>query len=213
MPQRIVSLAPSITETLFALGLGDKVVGVTRACDYPPEAAGIAKTGAFLDPSFEAVVALRPDLVVLPSSGVEAQRELAKLHLRTLMAPQQTLAGIHQSIRLIGGACGARAAADALLSQLTRRAAAVRRAVAGRPRPRVLICVGRDTASGQLAGMSMAGAHTFYDEIIRAAGGTNACADTAATYPEFSAEGVLQTNPEVIVDLVGMLPKGGRPAA
>ncbi|MBI2302425.1 MAG: ABC transporter substrate-binding protein, partial [Armatimonadetes bacterium] len=127
--------------------------------------------------------------------------------------PQQNLADIHEAIRLIGTACGARAAADTLLANLTRRAAAVRRAVAGRPRPRVLLCVGRDTASGQLAGMSIAGAHTYYDEIIRAAGGTNACTDTTVTYPEFSAEGVLQTDPGVIVDLIGMLSTDGRPAA
>src|SRR5690349_16208012 len=80
-PQRIVSLAPSITESLFALGLGDRVVGVTRYCEYPPEAQTRAIVGGFVDPNYEAIVELRPDLVAILAIHDEARAKLAGLSI------------------------------------------------------------------------------------------------------------------------------------
>jgi iron complex transport system substrate-binding protein len=209
-PQRIISLAPSTTEIAFALGLGDRLVGVTRYCDYPPEARRIAKVGGYLDPSYEGIVALKPDLTILLSSDHEAKAQLGELHLRTLAVPHQTIKDIHEAIFGIGEACGEGAKAETLLKQLSNRTHAVACAIKGKDRPRVLICIGRDVGSDQLTGMYVAGRNGFYDQIINLAGGINACPDTAVAYPQLSAEGVLRLNPEVIVDLLSEMSPGRR---
>ena len=208
--KRIVSLAPSLTETLFALGLGDRVVGVTQYCDYPPEADAIKRIGGFVDPSFEEILALKPDLTVLLTSHRDAQRALALLGIRVLVTPEATLADIAGAIRLIGDACGVPDEADAMLKDLASRGERVRDATVGLARPRVLACIGRDMESGQLSGMYVAGRHGFYNEIIESAGGVNAYRDEAVAYPQISAEGVIQLNPDVIIDLVSMVKPGGR---
>ena len=105
--QRIISLAPSLTEILYALDLGDRVVGVTRYCDYPEGALAKTKVGGLMDPNYEAMVALKPDLVILMTSHRDAKRELAKMGIATLTVPHQTIADIHESIQTIGKACGA----------------------------------------------------------------------------------------------------------
>jgi iron complex transport system substrate-binding protein len=194
-------MAPSATETLFALELGEKVVGVTRYCDYPEAAAGLPQTGGFADPNYEQIVSLRPDLVVLVTSHGDAQRELDRLGIDTLVTPHKTIGDVHEAIRLIAERCGAKNEAKELLMDFEKRTQAVQDAVKGRPRPRVMICIGRDKTSGELAGMYMAGRDGFYDAITRLAGGQNAFDETTAAFPQFSAEGIIQVNPEVIIDL------------
>ena len=205
-------MAPSTTEILFELGLGGNLVGVTRYCDYPEAAKDIAQVGGYVDPSYEAVVALKPDLVILLTSHRDAERELTALNIPTLVTPHDTIADIHEAIRLIGEACGRPDQAQAMVKSFANRTKAVRKAVKGKPKPRVLICVGRDTESGQLAGMYMAGRKGFYDEIIELGGGLNAYRDEKVPYPQLSAEGVIQLNPDVIIDLVSEInPKGKTP--
>ncbi|MBS3734077.1 MAG: ABC transporter substrate-binding protein [Phycisphaerae bacterium] len=208
-PERIVSMAPSTTEILFALGVGERVVGVTRFCDYPPETRAITTVGGYADPSYETIVSLRPDLVVLLDSHRDAKAELEKLGIRTLTTPHQTAADVHEAIRRIGAACGAADEADVLLAELGERTEAVRHAVAGLGRPRVFMCIERDTSSAQLAGMVVVGSDGFYNEIIRLAGGVNAYEDATIAYPQLSAEGAIQLNPDVIVDLVARVPPDG----
>jgi iron complex transport system substrate-binding protein len=203
-------MAPSTTETLFALGLGDRVVGVTRYCDYPAATSEIAKVGGYVDPNYEAIVALRPDLTILLTSHSDAKMELEQLGIRTLSTPHKTVEDVHEAIRLIGQACDAEDRAEALLEDLNRRTQAVQLAVEAQSRPRVLICIGRDTDSGELSGMYMAGRQGIFDEIIEMAGGTNAFADELAAYPQVSAEGVIQVNPDVIVDLVSHISPGAK---
>ena len=206
MPARIVSLAPSITEMLFALELGDRVVGVSRFCTYPAAAQPLPRVGGFGDPHYEVIVALQPDLVVVLDSHRDAMRQLNALHLRTLMLPHQTIADIHTALAMIGRACGVQPAADALCAQLKCREAAIRRAVAGQARPRVLLCIERDLDSGQLAEVYVAGRNGFYDELIELAGGVNAYRDERVAYPQLSAEGIISLDPDVIVDLVRRVP-------
>jgi iron complex transport system substrate-binding protein len=210
--QRIISMAPSTTEILFELGLGDKVVGVTRYCDYPPDATAIAKVGGYVDPNYEEILSLQPDLVILLTSHQDAKRELTKMGIRTATIPHKTVGDIHEAILTIGETCHARKEATALLKEIDRRAEAIRRKVKDKPTPSVLICIGRDTESGQLAGMYMAGKKGFYDEIIEAAGGRNAYEDEAVAYPQLSAEGVIELNPDVIVDLASHINPNGKTA-
>jgi iron complex transport system substrate-binding protein len=206
-PQRIVSLAPSTTEVLFALGLGRRVVGVTRFCNYPPETASIAKVGGYVDPNYEEIVALEPDLAILLPSHRDARLELQKLHIRTLVTPQDTVADIRESIRLIGAACGVPDAAQTVLADLERRTRAVGAAVRGRSMPRVLVCLGRDGGAGRIDGVYVAGRDTFYGQLVEIAGGVNASGAGSTAYPYVSAEGLFDVDPDVIIDLAaGMRP-------
>ncbi len=200
--KRIVSLAPNITETMFALGLGGQLAGVTRYCDYPAAAKKLPKVGGYMDPAYEAIVALRPDLVILLSSHQKAAAEFRKLKIKTVTIPHTTLADIHSGILLIGKAGNVELKARNMVQGILRRAAKVRRTHHGKTRPRVLICIGRDTQSGKLTGLYMAGQKTYYDEILSMAGGVNALSQDYVQYPELSAEGVIQVNPDVIVDLI-----------
>jgi len=200
--QRIISLAPSTTEILFALGLGDRVVGVTRYCNYPPSTSEITRVGGYVDLNYEEIVLLRPDLTVLLTSHRDAKAELEQMGIRTLSTPHETIADIHQTIRMIGNACDRKDRAKSLLDELARRTQAVRDAVDGKQRPRVLICIGRDTQSGQMSGLYIAGRHGLYDEIIEMAGGVNAYQEEAVAYPQVSAEGVINMDPDVIIEIV-----------
>ncbi|MBN1195945.1 MAG: ABC transporter substrate-binding protein [Candidatus Aminicenantes bacterium] len=211
--QRIVSLSPNITEILFALGAGDRVVGISRYCDYPPEVTGLPRVGGLVDPDYEAIVSLQPDLVILLNSHDDAARELKKLGISTLKVPHRTVDDIHLSILRIGRVCGVFERAESLVSVLKRGTNAIRLAVMDRSRPRVLLCVGRSTSSSQLGAIYVAGRDGFFDRLIDLAGGENVCAEERAAFPQISAEGVIRLNPDVIVDLANMSGKIPLPEA
>jgi iron complex transport system substrate-binding protein len=209
-PIRIVSLAPNTTEILFALGMGERLVGVTRYCDYPPAALKITKIGGYVDPNYEAIVGLKPDLVVLLTSHQEPKRQLDQLRVRSVVVPHKSIQDIQDAIRIIGESSGKTNEAQSIIQDLNRRTQIVANAVDGKPRPRVLICIGRDTQSGQLTGIYAAGHEGFYDEIIQQAGGVNVYTNTQVPYPQLSAEGIVQLNPDVIVDIVSDMVSGGK---
>src|SRR5438105_4682038 len=142
-PQRIVSLAPSITEIVYALGAGDRLVGVCAACNQPA-AAALPRVGGYLAPSVEATLVLRPALViVVPSPGNrEAVRAIERAGVRVLVVQDRTLGDLWASIRDVSAALGIEAAGAALIGDVQRRLDDVRARVAGRPRPRVLAIVG-----------------------------------------------------------------------
>jgi len=209
-PSRIVSLAPSITEILFALDLGDRVVGVTRYCDYPAEAATSAKVGGYYDPNYEAVVALGADIVILLPEHEEPKECFAGLGVETLAVSNTTTDGILDSISTIGRRCGAAAKADRIVSGIRARMARVAERTQGLPPSRVLVSVGRSMGSGGLKDVFFAGEGTLYDEAITLAGGVNACRGGGAKYPKLTAEGVLLLDPDVIVDLFADIATSGR---
>jgi len=200
-PQRIISLAPSITEALFALGLGDRVVGVTRFCEYPPEAQSRAIVGGFVDPNYEAIVTLKPDLVVVLAIHDEARTKLAGLRIPVLAVDHRTLGGILDSFVLIADRCGARDRGVALAADRQRRMDAVERKTRGLPRPRVLISSAREFGVGRIESVYAAGRGQWYDELLRIAGGENAYPDDGIAFPEISPEGLMRINPEVIIEL------------
>jgi iron complex transport system substrate-binding protein len=198
-PQRIVSTAPSATEMLYALGLGDRVVGVTTFCHYPPEAARKPKIGDYLHPSLEAIAGLRPDLVVSEASGVRHAERLSALDLNVLEIDDATLAGIYDSIRRIGQAAGVAARADAVCAGMRAQFDAIRAGVAHLPRRRVLFLVGR--TPGRIEDLVAAGRASHLDELLEIAGGENVFRDSIAAYAKIPLEELLARNPEVIVDM------------
>lgn len=201
-PLRIVSLAPNITETLFALGLGDRVVGVTRFDTFPPDAREKPKVGGYLDLNYEAVAALRPDLVLLLPEHEEARAFLDELGIRHETLHNRSVAEIIGTVTRIGELCGVPERAGALADSLNGRIAAIREAVAGTPPPRVLVVIGRTMGEGALRNVTVAGTSSIYDELLRIAGGVNAWEGGIVDYPELSAEGLLRIAPDMIVDLI-----------
>ena len=202
-PVRVVSTSPSITETLFALGLGDRVVGVSTYCRFPPEAAKLPKVGSFLKPDAELIAGLRPDLVIVHEIGNGLDRRLGSLRIPFIVVERGTLASAYASMREIATAAGVPERAAALVADLQRRLDALRSAAAARPKRRVLFIIGR--RPGMLADLVAIGPGSYINELIEIAGGTNVLAIAGQPeYPRISMETVLRLNPDVIVDTVDM---------
>ncbi|HEY3440239.1 MAG TPA: helical backbone metal receptor [Paludibaculum sp.] len=198
-PMRIVSTAPSITETLYALGLGSRVVGVTMYCTYPAEARSKPKIGSFLEPDFERILALKPDLVLVISNPIQVSEKLRKLGLRAEEVNQNGVEDILSSLAKIGALTGTEKRAAALAASLRSELEGVRRKVAGRPRKSALFLVGR--SPGTVQGMVGAGPGTFIHELMTIAGAENVLASSPIAYPKVSVEMVLSSNPDVILDM------------
>jgi iron complex transport system substrate-binding protein len=197
---RIISLAPSITETLYALGLGERVVGVTRFCDWPPEADAKPEVGGYFDPNIEAIIALEPDLVVMLPGHDRLSDLLSDLGIEYLILANETVSDIIVTIRSIGGRCGVSDAAECLADSLeTVYEDGCQPTVSGRPR--VLVVVDRDYGAAPEK-IFAAGKGTWYDELITAAGGANALGDTAPLYPMLSPESIVFLSPDLIIDIV-----------
>jgi len=193
-PRRIVSLVPSITEILFALGLGDRVAGVTRFCDFPPEARAKPRVGGYADPGVEAVVALAPDLVFASADSTPRGlvSRLEALGVPVYVVYPRNLSGALATIAEVGRVAGAPAEGAALGRALAERVAAVEAAVAGRPRPRVILCV-------MVQPVVVAGPGTLGDDLVRTAGGVNAVPAGVSAYPTWGPESLLAADPDVIV--------------
>ena len=200
--QRIVSTTPSITEILYALGLGDRVVGVTRYCRYPPEAQSKPKIGDYINPNLEAIAALRPDLVIIQTNPVRLAERLAALRLRSIEVNQENIEAIYRSIRVISIGTSTQARGEQQISALQRGLDRIR-ATSQHLRPtRVMFVVGR--APKRLDGLIVVGKASYLNELITLAGGQNIFADAVAAYPQISFEQVLARNPEVVIDFGDM---------
>jgi len=190
-PQRIVSLAPSITEILFALNLGDRVAGVTEYCNYPPEATQKPKVGGFSDVSMEKLLEAQPDLVLAASIHMaQVLPELEKQGLTVMVIDAHDFPGVLDSIRLIGKVTGADEAAETLTARMQERADKVAQAVAGRERPRVYWELDPT--------LWTVGPGSFVQDLIERAGGENIAANAEMAWVQLSAEAIIAADPEVI---------------
>lgn len=197
VPTRIVSLAPSITETLFAVGLDEHIVGVTEFCDFPAEAKAKPKVG-YSHPNIEAIVALRPDLVLAPRAFLRADllSKLEQLKIPTFVVEPDTFDAIPSRIQMIGRMLNRSAAADAVAMDMRQRIAEIQKRTESRPRPRVLYVLNSQP-------LITAGPGSFINQVIGLAGGTNVAAQAAVAYPRLNMEAVLAEDPDVIVFPVG----------
>ena len=193
-PGRIVSLAPSVTEMLFAIGAGEQVVGVTQFCDYPPEAVAKPKVGAGF-PNIESLVALQPDLVVASKDFIrpDALNKLEQLKIPVFVfLDARTVEDILGHIQTLGRMLNRSPAADALAASMRRRMADVKAATASRRRPRVLYVLNSDP-------FVTVGTGSFIHQVIELAGGANVASASPIAYPRLSMEEVLKQDPEVIL--------------
>lgn len=194
---RIVSTSPGLTEILFALDLGPRVVGVSEYCRYPAAALTKPRIGTFLQPNLEAITATRPDLVLIIKNPIRLRQRLEALQLRVAEVDLETLPGILAAIDHIGQLTGRAAAAKALRLQLETRFAAVQQGV--RQRRKVVFLVGRTPQ--RLEGMVAVGPGSYLHELMRAAGGDNIFADAPGMYPKVSVEQLLARDPDVLFEM------------
>ncbi len=193
-PARIVSLAPSLTETLYALGAGDRVVGVTDYCDFPPEAKTKAKVGGMISPNMERIVALHPNLVLMTREGSrkETLDALERLNLPTFVVETQRLDDVARMIRDIGQAIGEAAQGASVATQLERRIGAVQSAVNARPARRALFLV-------WLQPVISVGRGTFLADLLERSGVQSASEASAQPWPHLSIEEIVRQDPEYII--------------
>ena len=200
-PQRIISTAPSITETLFAIGLGPRVVGVTVYCKFPPQALKLPKIGEYLKPDIETIVALHPDLVVVQAQPNHLSEELGRLHIAHIEVQSHNLDEIYAGARAIGKAAGATTAAEQMIADMQAHLQAIKRLTADRPRPATVFLVGHNP--GNLEGLIAGAGSSYFSDLLNTAGGTNIFSDAATPYPKVSLEEILARNPDVILELSG----------
>ena len=201
-PRRVISLAPSLTDTVVALGKASLLVGVTRY-DDAPEVAKLPRVGGFLDPSPEAVLALRPDLVLWLTDGgaYPAVRRIAGLGVPVLAIPVVSVADVLGSARVVGSALGDAPAGERLARSLEASIDAARRRATAGPRVRVLFVVGRDP-------LVVAGPGSYPDELLRLAGGENVVKE-ARPWPVYPLERAVADDPALVIDGAVLEPKDG----
>jgi iron complex transport system substrate-binding protein len=200
-PEKIVSVAPSCTEILFAIGAGDKVVGVTDYCDYPYDfaawvaAGNMTSIGDFKAPNLEVIYSLDPDLI-LASGGVQAESvdTLRERGRKVLVLDPTSVDGILNNIELVGNATGKRAEATAFVEDIINRIEAVESTVANADRPKVYYEVYYDATSSWTIG-----ALAWQSELIEKAGGTNIFGDQQIDYYQYQAEALIDRNPDIVV--------------
>lgn len=199
-PERIVSLAPSNTELLFAVGAGDQVVGITKYCDYPynftawVEAGNMSSIGSYWHPAIEPIIALNPDLVVASgSASEEAATKLRNLGYNVIIISSPTLNDVLNDLYLLGKATGHSDEAAIVVSGLRARIDVVAdKATSATTTPKVYYETSHDP-------LMAAGPNTFVSDLISIAGGTNIFDDASTTWPTVSSDSVISKNPDVII--------------
>jgi len=196
---RIISTAPSITETLFAMGLGPRVVGVTIFCKFPPEAQKLPKIGTFVKPDMEAILALKPDLVVVQKQPNRAPEQLTRLHIPFIEVDSSNLDDIYAGARAIGKAAGASDGAERMIHNMQSQLQNIGKLTAGRPKLTVAFLVGHE--NGRLEGMVAGSGQCYFSDLLNYAGGTNVFADAPVPYLKVSLEDIIARDPDVIMEL------------
>jgi cobalamin transport system substrate-binding protein len=201
-PRRIISLAPNLTEILFALGLGERVVGVTTFCTYPEEAKAKPKVGGFMDLNVEKVISLAPDLVIAATDGNNPSSVdlLEKAGIKVFLVNPRDVAQAIETMETLGRVCGVEEEGKRLASELKRRVDFIREKVGSTKRARVFLQINNRP-------IMTVNRHTFHNDLIQLAGGINIFEDEVVTYPRVGIEDVLARNPEVI--LISSMEKGG----
>jgi iron complex transport system substrate-binding protein len=192
-PTRVVSLAPSLTDTVVALGMADRLVGVTRY-DTAPEVKSLPRVGGFLDPSPEAVLGLRPDLVLWLADGgaFPAVRRIAELGVPVLALPVVGVPDVLRAARRVGAALGNPAAGERLAGEVEAAVRAAEERASSLPRRRVLLVIGRDP-------LVVAGPGSYPDALLRIAGGVNVVKGERP-WPVYSLERAVADDPDLVVD-------------
>ncbi|MBM4033727.1 MAG: cobalamin-binding protein [Planctomycetes bacterium] len=192
-------MAPSVVEFLFALGAGERVVGVGDYCFHPPEAKLLPRIGGEYNPNFERILALKPDLLIAQGRAEKLEDFCRRNAVPILRVNTDTLATLRSGLHELGRAVGLEAEADRLAARIQTELAAVASRVAGRPRPKVFLCMSH--SPGSLRGLSTAHGASLLSELLDIAGGQNVLGDVPLSYPPVSKDQLLERQPDAILDL------------
>lgn len=197
VPKRIISLAPSITEILFALGLNEEIVGVTEFCDFPPQALEKTKVG-YSHPNLESIVALQPDLVLAPQSlmRVDLLQKLEHLKIPTFVLEPHTVEDIMAHIQMLGRMVGRSQEGNEKTAMLRKQLSSLSQELEGLPRPTMLYVLNSEP-------LITVGPGSFIHHLIELAGGRNAAEEARTSYPRLTMEEVVRQDPEYLVFPVG----------
>jgi iron complex transport system substrate-binding protein len=198
---RVLSLSPAATEIIFDLGLGDRVIGVTEYCNWPPEAKSKPSVGDMMNVNMEVVVSMQPDLVVISNMNEHLKANIEALGYEVAVVYQDDFAQICDSMLRVGEACGVPDAAKKRTEELREAVRGISSGLPGGRDRRVLVVVGRDD-DASFKKIYVAGPRSFYDELLADAGAKNAFTGDAP-YAALSLEGLLRLDPDVIIELVG----------
>ncbi len=200
-PKRVISLAPSITELIYTLGVDSILIADTRYCKHPPQADTLPDVGGFLDPNLELIVSLDPDLVVLLKEYNELSGKLRKLNIPVFTVDHQTIAGVLASYTQLGARLGAKAKADSLLASHQAHIAKVQKLTSTLNHPKTLVSIGHSDKPGVIRSVYAAGDEGFYSELVRIAGGVNVVKEDNVRYPILGPEALRTLAPEIILDI------------
>lgn len=199
VPTRIVSLIPAVTEILFAIGAGPQVAAVSSFDTYPPEVKKLPRVGALIDPDVEKILSIHPDLVILFATQTTLREQLERAHIPVYVYRDAGLADVLTTLRDVGARVGREKPAAELARRIEARIDAVRRRVAGQPRPRTLIVFDREKLV--LRGIYASGGVGFIHDMVNAAGGDNVFADVKQRAVQATTELILARRPEIILEL------------
>lgn len=198
---RVVSLAPSVTEVVFDLGLGSKVVGVTRYCRFPPEAQNIPRVGGFYDISLESLVSSRPTIVIGLRENREVLGSAQRLGMATHEVDHSTVDGIKRSLESIANTCEVSRIGADKVAALERRERELKSSMRGVPPYKTLVAVGRTREGSSVSGVYVSGKDGFYTGVLELLGMKNVNQDSTVAIPTLSPEGLIALAPEVIVEI------------
>ena len=198
-PCRIISLTPSVTESLFAIGCADKIVGVTRFCRYPRKATTLPNLGGLINPNFEKLLSLNPDMVIYQGHHTRIIQFCKTQKIKTLRLEFNNIETIISDIRLLGDTLGKQSQSQKVISRINKTIDEITAALSGRRKKRVFFCLSR--LSGSMTNLTTIGPETFISEMVNLAGGENIFSDLPQDYAEINKEALLERQPEIIIEV------------
>ena len=198
-PGRIICAAPSITEIVYALGCGDRVVGVSDFSVHPPPATSKPRIGGFINPNLERIISLKPDLVITQGDHDSLHALERELGIKRLSVKIDSLSDLKQAVRILGDRLDRGAEARSLVLELENDLRRIQEKTHDLPRPKVFLSLGH--TPGDLTGLMTSGSGTFLNELIGIAGGINIFGDIRSLYPKISKEALILHNPDIILEI------------
>lgn len=198
--ERIVALSPAVNEIIFSLGEGDKIVGNTDYCRFPPSSQSIPKVGGYFTPSLEKILVLKPDIVIMQDNNAATAEKLKQLGIRTMVFRINTLASIRKAIFDIGKLLGREKNAATLVTSIDRSVQNLRGITKNK---RILIPIGYYTDLSKE--VYIAGQNLYFDDLIEASGNINALQSDAKSQPVLNLEKIIKTNPDIVILLAPLM--------
>jgi iron complex transport system substrate-binding protein len=192
--ERIITLSPSLNEIVYALGMGNEVVGNTAYCQYPKETLSVPKVGGYFSPSLEKILILKPTLVLMQKNNHRLKHQLNRLNIKTKMVKIDTLRSIQNSILELGNIFNKREKATTIVKRINRGLKSLKDIVHHK---KILIVFGHNTSL--VKNIFVAGQNLYFEEIILASENRNALQSTRKGQPILNMENIITTNPDIVI--------------